>query len=341
MTLLAMTSTKHRSACRASKWMWAFLAGMASWPLLANPASAQTTSGTTTSEAREQARIHFARGLELHQDGDYEPALVEFRRAYEKAPDYRVLYNIGQVSFQLGDFVGALHALEQYLRDGGHDVPADRRASVTRDIEKLRLRIASVRLVVKPDGATVAVDGTTVGKAPFGEPLLVNTGRRRIAASHPGYQPAFRVLELAGGEETVVTLELEQVKPAVAPAPQVAPARGRTPDTQPAEPPTTWPLWAAAGTLAVGAGVFGLLAVQHNSDLEDKRVTPGITRAELNSAQSKAKTMALTSDILSGAAVVTAGIAIWVGASGSPERGTTAPVALHMSPARIWLEGVF
>ncbi|RYE85226.1 MAG: hypothetical protein EOO75_17190, partial [Myxococcales bacterium] len=79
-------------------------------------------------EAQEEGRQRFKRGVEFFKEGDYNAALVEFRRAYEVAPSYRILYNLGQTSYELQDYAGALTAFTRYLKEGGAEVDAARRA---------------------------------------------------------------------------------------------------------------------------------------------------------------------------------------------------------------------
>src|SRR5689334_21096548 len=61
----------------------------------------------------------FRHGVTLFDQKDFPSALAEFERAYALAPEYRVLYNIGLVRFQLGDHAGAYEAFRRYLADGG------------------------------------------------------------------------------------------------------------------------------------------------------------------------------------------------------------------------------
>jgi hypothetical protein len=47
-------------------------------------------------DAVKDAEAHFHRNVDLYKDSDYGGALVEFQRAYDLAPNYRVLFNLGQ-----------------------------------------------------------------------------------------------------------------------------------------------------------------------------------------------------------------------------------------------------
>ena len=54
---------------------------------------ARADDATTQAEAR----AHFSRGVEFYKEGDYRTALIEFKRAYEVLPNYKVLYNCDTV----------------------------------------------------------------------------------------------------------------------------------------------------------------------------------------------------------------------------------------------------
>ena len=80
------------------------------------PVDAATAAGPSP-EVVTEAKSRFDRGLELYNEGEYPLALIEFTRAYELVPNYRVLYNIGQVGIQLGQYANARRALEEALQD--------------------------------------------------------------------------------------------------------------------------------------------------------------------------------------------------------------------------------
>jgi tetratricopeptide (TPR) repeat protein len=95
-------------------------------------------------EAQEAASEHFARGVELYEEGSLGAAVVEFERAYEIAPDYRLLYNLSQVQAERREYVLASKLLERYLLDGGDDIPPERRAKAENEVERLGRSIAEL-----------------------------------------------------------------------------------------------------------------------------------------------------------------------------------------------------
>ncbi|HVR60246.1 MAG TPA: hypothetical protein VMU50_00030, partial [Polyangia bacterium] len=127
-------------------------------------------AGDDGSEHLDEAGTRFRRGVELYSEGDLAAAMVEFSRAYQLAPRYKILFNMAQVAYQQQDYVAALRHFRRYLADGGDEISGPRRAFAQQEIRKLEQRVA--RLEVKaPAGARVLVDGLEVGIAPLGAPV--------------------------------------------------------------------------------------------------------------------------------------------------------------------------
>src|SRR5690606_16554980 len=69
-----------------------------------NKGAAGEKAEKPSQENMREARTRYDRGTKLYHDGAYEQALIEFERAYELAPAYRILYNIGQAAMLLRDY---------------------------------------------------------------------------------------------------------------------------------------------------------------------------------------------------------------------------------------------
>lgn len=305
----------------------------------------------------EEADARFRRGVELYNEVDYGAALTEFRRAYELAPAYQVLYNIAGTCYQLKDYACALRAFEKYLADGGERLPGGRRAEVERDIAVLRSRVATVEISTSAPDVEISVDGVPAGKAPLPEPLLMSAGRRRIVAEAPGRPAVLRVVDVAGGDHVRLKIELPEARATQglgegaggAPAPPPAPGAlrmGRAPRQQRSVP--VFP-WLATGALAVGAAATGVLALGASGDLDAELDRyPGDARA-IERARARSEALALTTDLLAGAAVLAGGISIYLTVAGAgPERAgvdgaraSSPPVRLKIAPASLELAGSF
>lgn len=295
------------------------------------PAQAAPPAGPaatpTSSPAGEEASNHFKRGLQLFDEADYTLALVEFERAYELAPNYRALYNIALVDMQLGRYADAARTLEQYMHDGGSAIAASRRAEVTKTLEELKFRTATIEISLNVPRAEVMLDGKPIDPARLRGPTVIDAGEHTLRATAPGYSASDRTVTLAGGDRAAVRLDL------------VAFALPRTP-SEPAQHPRSvfWPGFVATGALAAGAIVSGAVTLSLDAHLTDLKNTAGSTEAARNSAATSVNTAGLAADILTGLAVVAGGVSLYL-TFGPDHSSKTASVAV--SPQRIVLSGSF
>lgn len=281
----------------------------------------------------DEAVVRYKRALDLFNDGSFDAALLEFRRAYELAPNYRVLYNIALVNVQLNDYAAALGAFEQYLKDGGAEVPAARTEEVKREIARLSPRVATLDVTTDVPGADLSVDDLPIGKTPLTHPVRINAGRRRISVAADGHIPQARVVEAAGGDAIQLKFDMNEPHQAAtptAPAPIEAPP---TPREESRHFP--WIAWSVTGALAAGTAVTGVLALKAHSDQDDTKHRLGASPSELDSARSKTQHFALASDILLGATVVMGGISIYLTARSPGHPATSDQAKLTVLPGGV------
>jgi len=266
-------------------------------------------------DGTEDARSHFTRGVELFKEADFRAALIEFQRAYDAAPNYKVLYNLGQTSLELQDYAGALKAFHGYLDGGGGQIPAARRTQVDADLRKLESRVARVDIAVNVEGADIAIDDVIVGRSPLREPVLVGAGRRKIVATKAGLTSVTRVIDVAGGDKPHVSLELAE--PQSSATTLVAPVPTNNETTAASAPvsvahTTTGPSTGfyvglvATSTLVVGATALGVLALVSKSDFDSKLSQVGVQTSQVDDARNQTRTLALATDIVGGVAITAA-----------------------------------
>jgi len=316
------------------------------------PASASPPSAAGIADA--QAR--FRRALELHEEGNLDAARTELRRAYETAPNYKVLFNLAQVEFELLDYPAALATFEKYLNEGGDRIPKERRAQVQKDIEKLRGRLGTIEIAVNVAGARVTVDDVPVGTTPLLVPVLVSAGRRRITVSRAGFAAETKVVDVAGGDRTATSFELTDTARVVASVPATPPSASEgtaTVPTQPVELPeptpgkdarsVPWVGWAATALLAGGAGITGALALQRSERLSSDRTRYGVDPSELDRLQKEATIFAVASDICIGSAAFAGMLSLYLTLSSNKENKAEQGRAVRVSPSLgfVSVEGSF
>jgi hypothetical protein len=273
----------------------------------------------------EEARTRFAAGVQLFHEGSFDAALAEFRKAYQLAPSYRVLYNIAQVQFELHDYVEALKSFRQYLAEGGPEVPAERRAQVEGEVQKLERRVATLEIAAEVEGAEILIDDVPVGTTPLRSPIIVNAGSRRITATKPGRVTTARSLTVAGGDRVKVELKLPEavsVRLVAQPVPVTQPVPA-APSAPVAAPRTRmWVALAATAALAVGAGTFALITRQDKLDFETQLDTFPSTPEAIDHARKQMARDAAITDGLAGASLLAAGLTLYFAVShpaGEPE----------------------
>jgi Tetratricopeptide repeat len=307
-----------------------------------------------------EARAHFQRGVDFFKEGDFRAALIEFKRAYEIAPNYKVLYNLGQTSLELQDYASALRSFDRYLSDGGKEVPAARRTQVDGEIEKLKKRVARIEVTTNVPDAEIFVDDVSVGHTPLSAPVAVSAGRRKISALKGGLTST-RMVDVAGGDSTAVSLEI--LAPTAAPAAPRAPEPARTPVRTPeATPPPVvlvpaapavaaqrsqgnkalWVGITVTGALAAGTVATGIFTLRSKKDFDNTIARYGVEPQAVSDARSKTRTLALVTDILAGATVVAGGItvvSVLVGGGSSKEQAKA--LAMSVTPGGLVATGTF
>jgi hypothetical protein len=285
----------------------------------------------------EKARAHFLQGVQFYNAGDFKLSLIEFRRSYEISKNYRILYNIGQVNQQLGNYTNALLALERYLREGGDEVEDARRSEIIANTAQLRKRVAHIRVICNVPAPEILVDGFPVEAPAATSTLTVDPGDHRLDLRKAGYQPGSTVVALAAGDTSEVRLNLVRIPQGtrLTPAPSVPQARRNT--------TWLWIGWTTTAATAVAAGITGVLATTQASELADLRNSSWSTQAQRDSVGNRAKNFALTSDILAGAAVL-AGVGslyLTLQPGSEPEQRQTPVTRVALSPSGVSFQRSF
>lgn len=291
-------------------------------------------SGAKAQGQVDEARLHFKRGSALYDENNFRAALAEFQRAYELAPSYKLLFNIGQVHMELQNYAGALRAYNRYLGEGGAEVPAARREEVNQEITRLTGRVGRITIDGLP-GAEVLIDDAAVGFVPLAEPAMVNVGEHRVTLHATGRDPITRVVDVAGQQLLTVAFAFDRAALA---ADAAAAAKANA-------PPSKIPLivaWAATGAFAASAGVLGGLAIKASNDLVTLRGTFPVTRPQLDGQASNVRTLSGVADGLGVAAIVAGGVALALTLTRprSPEDHKPSLV-LHAGPTGAGVSGQF
>jgi hypothetical protein len=305
-------------------------AGTAAAPATSGPAGAAALQPAASRDV-EEARVHFQRGIEFFSDESYEAALVEFERAYQIAPSYQILYNTGRIHAALKDYARALRDLNRYLREGGDAVPDERRQQVLQLTRSLEQKVATLEIVSKVPGARVSVDDVPLGETPL-RGVMVNPGSRRITASKPGYNPSTVVVTVVASEARRVSLDPQQV------------AQSKVIVERASIVPVV--TWAATGVLAAGAATAGIVALNAEKKLKDRKDTEiGAPAGAFDDDAAKVRNWSIASDALTAGAVIAGGLSVYLSFFRGP-RAEPAPQKagvsdLVLAPGSVAVRGLF
>lgn len=285
----------------------------------------------------KEAGAHFERGVGLYKEADYRGALVEFRRAYEIAPNATVRFNLGQAQYQLRDYPAALTTFEAYLAEAPANAP--NRSEAEAAVAQLRGRVGTVR-IAGPAGGEVSMGDEPLGKLPLA-PQRVAVGPHKIVLVGPSGARSVRTVDVVGGANVEVTFEAEAGPREPSPGPTPAASASSASITPP--PPAAsdrgpWPIvaWAVTGVAVAGSITTGLVARAASNDLTELKKRGGVSRADLDDTHGRMRTFAITSDVLTGVAVVAGGTALYLTLS-KPSPTT----AVHVGPTSLSLSGSF
>lgn len=279
-----------------------------------------STPSAFASPDNSEAQEHFDRGVELYRTGDTESALIEFTRAYELSPNYRLLYNIAQAAVELQDYVKAKENFQAYLSQGGDEISRERQTSVKKELDRLETYIARIELVVDTDAPEIKIDGIEIDPSRIeANGIVVSAGRRKIEVFQQGYEPWEKVIDIAGQDELRVEVHLTSLLDATG---------LKTPSPRDSVKKTTLrsqnrrkigPLfWTSASlTVAFGAtaSVLGVMTLRQQEIHRRALKKVPTTQVVLDDSSRKLRQLALASDIAIAAtgtaAVVTIAAAVW------------------------------
>jgi tetratricopeptide (TPR) repeat protein len=268
-------------------------------------------------KAQAAASLHFERGAKLFQEGNLDAARVEFQRAYEINPDYRLLYNLAQVQLELHEYVAARDVFERYLSEGADAIAPERRAKVQAELAAIRERIASVAIKVNVAGAAIFVNEQQVGTSPLTEPIQVNAGQSKIHIRKAGFQPQAHTLEVAGQDRAQLVVELlPEASAATRPGLTTTAEDGSAGQSasSSAERASYTPVWWSAGAavlLGGVAGTFGYLAHDADQSLSTEFNRLPANPDRIDTLSDRVRVYSWVADGATAGAVVAAAIAVY------------------------------
>jgi outer membrane receptor protein involved in Fe transport len=170
--------------------------------LLPFPALADNTA--------DEAEVAFEVGNAAYNQGDYVEALRSYFTSYRLVPNRNVLYNIARCYEELARYNEAYRYYNDLAQQEG--LSSADAASVRRALERLRPKVALVRVTTEPPGAEVYVDREDLGSRGLSpQTLALSPGRHKVMVRRKGYHPAEQTITVVRGRSVAQDFPLELI----------------------------------------------------------------------------------------------------------------------------------
>ncbi|MBN1207829.1 MAG: TonB-dependent receptor [Myxococcaceae bacterium] len=154
----------------------------------------------------DEADVAFELGNEAYAKGNFNEALRSYFTSYRLVPNRNVLFNIARCYEAQNRFNEAYRYYNDLLDE---QPPDDDAAEIRRALERLRSKVALVRVTTSPEGAEVYIDRLDLGsrgRSPL--TLALPAGRHKVLVKKEGYRPTEASVHLSRGRSAVQDFEL-------------------------------------------------------------------------------------------------------------------------------------
>jgi len=342
-----MTSSKLRGAIAAT--------ALAITAAIPHAVYAQVEDSAAPQDAAQAA---YQRGRDHAKAKRWAEAEKEFQDAYRLRPAWDIAGNLGIAELELGRFVAAAKHLDESLRAFPGSGKAEHRALIDGAYQRALTKVGRLDIRASESGATIVIDGQSVGIDPLGRVVFVEPGPHAVEATKGNAKDKKDVTADAGKELSVV-LSLVETK---GPDPIGQPPVEEADDGAPA---AAWILLAGGGTVAVVGGVLLGVGLSGQSGAKDDAAgvvadggscEPASSGFESRcddavSSASSGTTLAVTGGILLGTGVAAAvGGLVWILTSGGSDGASDSAGArravqllpvLGSDTAGLWMRGTY
>jgi hypothetical protein len=143
-------------------------------------------------------------GVRAYTEGRYEDAARLFAAAYRAGGPPSELWNIARCREKEDLPEAAATAISEYLTRAGL-AEADR-VEAERELRTLESRSSMVTVLSKPEGATVVIDGRSIGTTPG--TFELHAGSHKLVLQRSGYAERAEALQTSFGRSAIVSLDL-------------------------------------------------------------------------------------------------------------------------------------
>lgn len=308
----------------------ALAASLSSTPLLAQGAPAPAPTAAELSTARKL----FADGLKAEDRAAWTEALALFERVRSIAVSPALYYHLAVCNEELGHLVEALNGFEIAVQEAERKNIVEVIEEASAHIKQIRPRIAQLTVTL-PAGAEdvrISLDDKPISAALAGTAMLIDPGKHRLVIEAGNYEKPFEAtLTTRVGESAKLTATLGRKKAAT---PSLRGSAAMRPPSEPGppilpsdSPPDRLPVYLVGGTsVALGAGalITGLIAHDRYTAFRQQNDDPQPgSLAARQSLHDSGQALALTSTLLTGAALIGGGVTAFLYLRGSGAKART------------------
>lgn len=245
----------------------------------------QAFAQTSGNQAGRAAAYQKARGAMAAED--WRGAERIFNELWSKSHTYDVALGLGQVELNLKEY----RASAQHLAFGLRNLPPKEKpeleAKALDGLRFVKARVVELQVTVDRTGASVLIDGETIGVSPIEGAVFVDPGPHQIEAQMTGRAPAKQSFDAKAGETKTLSLVFSGLElpfqtdtvPATAGPPKITPVPGVASGLEEQSPPVsdrntsvqprTVALWTGVGVTALSAGLSVVFALKGSSAKDD------------------------------------------------------------------------
>lgn len=177
----------------------------------ASASASSSSAAPVSSAAREEAKLHFERGLTLFREEAWSAALAEFLLSRSLFVSKSATQNAAISLRKLQRYDEAIEMFEAELREFAN-LSDEERAFIKQQLDELKNLVGQLVLGDAPDGSVVLVDGKERGKTPLAGPLRVSAGSHAVRVVRDGFLPFEARVDVAGGEQKRVQVRLDALQ---------------------------------------------------------------------------------------------------------------------------------
>lgn len=317
--------------------MWRITPGAMSVALVLGASLLTAVPATAQPSARDRAIAEslFREAKKRFEAGEIADACNSFAESQRVDPRLGTLLHLATCHEKEGKLATAWIEFSEAEKLAVATKQKDRVQLARNKASELEPRLPKLVIVSKATGATISLDGQSLGEGSLGVPMPLDPGKHVVEATAPGKRPFSRDVTLEA-DSAPVSLEIDELESDAPPVVEQAPAPAPV-----APPPSEAPgsgvrtagyVLGGAGIVGIATGAYlGVLMLDRKSSAETGCIGRYCTHEALDRFD-EAKTQGLLSTLFVGAGVAALATGITLVLTAPSSSSSSSAAALTVSP---------